>query len=696
MSRFTFVAIVALAGTKVIVGLLSSLVALSDSALGAGLPIWGGNFWSTLAIVLAFSITAVVLLAGQSTGLQTRWLGLFMLLAATPFAAALGRMGHPLGGLPDLLSRLHLEAALPATLWLFVSVFPRHSSHKDKPAPKAGVDGWVIGPIAFASLTLDVLTVEGLVATYWPLLMLAMLPAGPLLARRARLASPGERRRVVWFAAAIAAGLSPMAIDIVLRAASSSWRSVVADPGNNRLVTTIAIVCFLSVPATTAYLVVARRVFEFRLVLRKAIGYALAKTTLLLLIVVPTALLARLLFVNRTSTIEELITGPRAIACLVTAAVAAVAFATRVSLVQAIDRRLDRRERDSHDTLFGLVEACRDALSLDDLARMVVGAIEKSLQPTRVAFNVLDESQQQYVDPHASAPALPARSLLVPLLSASNTPLSLAGGVDPSLRGRLDPQSSEWLDTSAWRLLVPMRDDTGALRGMLALGEKRDEHEYTTADRKLLGLVGMACGMALRTRQSAPKTPAPAAVGLPTPSNELAPARECEQCGLVGTPTGIFCSCGGLLHEADVPLVLAGKYKVAMRIGRGGMGVVYRATESRPGSRGGHQGPATLRLGQDGTPPPRGADDGAGEPHVPCRHLRSGDLERQAGARGRIHGQWNPGRSHFEGSRAACRKCAGAERRWPRSRGVARCAAAAPRHQAEQCRLRREWRRQAS
>ena len=69
---------------------------------------------------------------------------------------------------------------------------------------------------------------------------------------------------------------------------------------------------------------------------------------------------------------------------------------------------------------------------------------------------------------------------------------------------------------------------------------------------------------------------------LDTGSPETGPAEECSVCGNVkapGEPNG--CNCGSAYVEAEVPKLLAGKFRLTRRLGSGGMGAAYLARDIR-------------------------------------------------------------------------------------------------------------------
>jgi serine/threonine protein kinase len=144
---------------------------------------------------------------------------------------------------------------------------------------------------------------------------------------------------------------------------------------------------------------------------------------------------------------------------------------------------------------------------------------------------------------------------------------------------RLPAAERDWLTKGAFRLLVPVSDGHSGLAGLIAIGEKRSELPFSREDRWLLSHTASSAALAIgRLRPSTP-SPAPANGAEPAPLPQLDPARECARCGRVQAPGLVTCTaCGGSLHDAPVPLYVHG-LQVERRIGAGGMGVVYEATD---------------------------------------------------------------------------------------------------------------------
>ena len=155
--------------------------------------------------------------------------------------------------------------------------------------------------------------------------------------------------------------------------------------------------------------------------------------------------------------------------------------------------------------------------------------------------------------------------------------------VGPSSAGetlaRLPSAERGWLAKGDFRLLVPVSDGRGGLAGLIAIGEKRSELPFSREDRWLLSHTASSAGLAIGRLRPLTPSPAPANGAEPAPPPHLDPARECARCGRVHAPGLVTCTaCGGPLHDAPVPLYVHG-LQVERRIGTGGMGVVYEATD---------------------------------------------------------------------------------------------------------------------
>jgi serine/threonine-protein kinase len=116
-------------------------------------------------------------------------------------------------------------------------------------------------------------------------------------------------------------------------------------------------------------------------------------------------------------------------------------------------------------------------------------------------------------------------------------------------------------------LLVPIAMNPGAIEAMLALGVKRSEEPYTREDNELLEAIAASLALLLdRSSSTAAST---------------ANFEECPECGACYDSRSGTCTADGVtLSQVNLPRILAGRYQLDRRHGRGGMGTVYEAKDS--------------------------------------------------------------------------------------------------------------------
>jgi len=156
---------------------------------------------------------------------------------------------------------------------------------------------------------------------------------------------------------------------------------------------------------------------------------------------------------------------------------------------------------------------------------------------------------------------------------------------------RLSVEEREWLREGAVRLLAPLIASDGSLVGMIALGAKKSEAPFTKEDRLLLSAIAASGALTIENRLM--RTPQPQVEGERAGASTLAPvaapsfsdtaaAAECSGCRSVFPAGSGQCQvCGGKLTSAPVPYLLAQKFQMQKRVGSGGMGIVYRATDTK-------------------------------------------------------------------------------------------------------------------
>ncbi|MEO6326203.1 MAG: hypothetical protein ABIT01_20470, partial [Thermoanaerobaculia bacterium] len=366
-------ALVALAILRLVLGLVGYAVLFfsgahaASSSWAAGLPM--GLY---LLHALVYGSAAALLFFGGRHDPRAQNLALFFLL----IAAAYG--GHPVlslvhalpGWLASLLTvpwKLALDAFLPLSLWLFVRDFPESSLAR---APRAvirwgigaaAVTGAILLPTNAISRFLPALAAKGnplarVVSAldrwkpdslYYAAPALLIVASFAVILWKARTARGEERRRVGLFLSSLVVGLTPIVAELLLEAASSRYAAWARTPAGKTILSIFIFSGLLSVPLTTTYAVLVHEVLDVRLIVRKALRYALARTTLVAAAAVPFALLGVNVYVHRAETITGFLSGRRPALLLLAAAGGIFALLSRRRLLEAIDRRFFRESFDA-------------------------------------------------------------------------------------------------------------------------------------------------------------------------------------------------------------------------------------------------------------------------------------------------------------------------------------------------------------
>ncbi len=369
------------------------------------------------ANLIAFAISGLLLVFGSRSDSRARILGIVFLLIAAAYSYKIlpswpPRSPAALELLLGILASLHTDAFLPACVWLFVREFPRalSSARLDRTIIFAVRLCMAAGFLMFASdfvisvnhlfsrpdgrSGLAVLWESSVMVRYWAILYGLMIPALPVALWKARHSTPGERQRVSVFLLGLLLPSVPVYILILIRVLFPG------PPGQaygwlDRLPQLLV----LLVPVTTAYSVLVDRVLDVRLIIRRALQYALARYTVLCVVALPFTAIAIYLFAHRQETLARLLTGPRLTILATAIALGYAALKLRGKVLNALDRRFFREQYDSQQILADLVDKCRQAENIDELAEVLGAGIQRALHPESVVVLCSSETYGEFVSP---------------------------------------------------------------------------------------------------------------------------------------------------------------------------------------------------------------------------------------------------------------------------------------------------------
>jgi hypothetical protein len=604
-------------GAKLLVALLAALSGIPYTTI-----LDGDTILPHLVLMLPLCVYALAggtLLLGGSEDRRAILLGRFFLLLATPFSnrPLLGLVASGPFGLDSValvLSSLHFDAFLPYFFWKFVGEFPTPVlSFRGRRVLNAGtlvslVAGFVLAGIELWRLLVNVarsmerpvtslIDVRPLKPTYGyysVVLSLAVLALVFLVARIRTVAEP-EARRVRVFVAGLAA-MAPLLLYILVDAAVHKVRGSSLDPPLAAYAALFVLFC--SVPLSAGYAVVVHHVLNVRLIARKALQYALARYTAIVIAAVPMVALAIYFYSHRELSIAKIFSdGSHLLLLGSSAAVGIGALRYRRNLLDSIDRHFFREQYDARQTLTLLVERIRATHGVAELANLLCREADLALHPESVSLMAFDPRSGVLADPKVRSRRLDASSSLAALIASASDPLPVVLADSRSPLAKLPEPERHWLVDSGFRMIVPILARDGTLLGLIGLGEKKSGLPFLKEDRQLLRAIASSAAWVLelelahslgssqpsgseREGGEPPTTPADSAAA----NAEL--ARECPNCGRLYPSYTVFCtSCSRRLEPSHLPYVLPGKFRFERRIGTGGMGIVYRGIDlslSRP------------------------------------------------------------------------------------------------------------------
>jgi PAS domain S-box-containing protein len=300
---------------------------------------------------------------------------------------------------------------------------------------------------------------------------LGLIAAASLLVRLRRSVGV-KRQQVKWFAYAVAVLATSAILAYVV---SESVRVVWLEWVSFMLV----IASVVGLPVAVGITILRYRLYNIDLLLNRTLVYG-ALTAVLAAVYFGSIVLFQELFRAFTGQESQLAV------VVSTLAIAALFTPLRLRIQSFIDRRFYRRKYDARKTLEAFSAKLRTETDLDALSSELIEVIKETMQPTRVSLwlKLPERAREEAATVATETPEIeiePDDPILAYLANVSGVVevVKLEEKVD------LDSQALGAMKSADIELVVPLVSQ-GELIGLLSLGSRLSQQEYSADDRKLL------------------------------------------------------------------------------------------------------------------------------------------------------------------------------------------------------------------
>ncbi len=403
-----------------------------------------------------------------------------------------------------------------------------------------------------------------------------------------RLADPMARRRVRWVALGFGMAVVPiafeMAVTLTLRMLG---RTAEIETVSDVLDTTAAFFSALA-PITLAYAIVKHRILGIRVVIRKGVQYLLAKNVLRVILWLPLIAIAIDLLLHPREPLAEFLLNRSWWFYLLVIASASATLRYRNRLQLWVDRKFFRSAYEEEAILSELIDSMQACGTAIEVARAVSEKIGQNLHPSRVAVLYRKETGGLFTVgyPPGEPIALQFRGILNERVqNALETHRSARTFTE--IAAAVQDRASASDEVLGKTLLTPVTGANGHLLGVILLGEKKSEQSYSFRDRKLLQAIATQMGLILEMLVLKDQVREEGRVRIEVlgrlDQEQIQLVLECPRCGACYTAPATRCVADGSSLGLTLPIerVVEGKYRLERRIGTGGMGAVYEASDLR-------------------------------------------------------------------------------------------------------------------
>ncbi len=545
-------------------------------------------------VLLAFASAAIYLdLGGKDR--RARALAACYWMVAASFSSSVFRyltlQAHGAAWL-RIVTGLRPETLLAAGLWQFTREFPvlTRFSRLDRVCGVALRIATLVGLVFFAGTAIVAIAPRAWIALalapldglrtppnyiYWDAIFVFSAPALITMGLRARSAESREKRLARFFLYAIICSFLPIVLEVLAEGFFPSYRRMMRRPLGQLLGSLIIYPAQIALPLVTAYAVVVDDVLDVQVVVQRGLRYLLAKALIAWSTAIPFAGLLFYVYIHRDQPLSEsLATGQARILTWV-GGIALLLLLLRSKLVYALDRWALPGLEDGATMLATMAGSLKNTRTRIEVVTALMTAAERALQAPAEGYL---SHNGRLVPMRADAAPPPHDSVIPVLIEGARGPCIVAPEHRHSYNRLLTDQDRRWIAAEQIAVLVPVLASRGrgGLVGMVGLKSRRNAMAFSMDDLRFLSAGSASASLASDLLDAEGQTPAASASA---DIDEL--AKQCEKCGRVAawTSSDTRCACGGGWDRAALPQQVLRRFTVTQLLGRGGMGIVYRATD---------------------------------------------------------------------------------------------------------------------
>jgi eukaryotic-like serine/threonine-protein kinase len=518
---------------------------------GSGLGLWiallfDSYIWSAVqwAVSLDFFLRFPEPLRQPRLFRLFRWL--FYALAGCLFLVSL------LTVLPDLLGLAGRSSLLPA--WFPLRVFDQH---KETASDLLGASALLLAPF--------------------------------ILARNYRLLPDAvSRRRVRWAALGIGLSMVPIALGITALAVFQALGSYSAYESVEVFLDNFAALFSCIAPIALAYAIIKHRVLGIRVVVRKGLQYLLASNVLRLLLWLPVIAISLDVIAHPRRPIVDFFLNRSWWFYLFLIVSVSATLRYRHRLQTWVDRKFFRSAYEEEVILSELVDAMQGCESSDEVASTVSEKLQQGLQPSSVSVLYQKGPSGLFTVgyPRDEPIGLEYRGILNERVQDA-LQSQRSARTFTEIAALLKDERTTSNDLIMKTLVTPITGSNGQLLGVLLLGQKRSEQSYSPRDRRLLQAIAIQMGLVFEMLSLKEQVREEGRVRVEVlgklDQDSIQLVLECPKCGACYTKPATHCEFDSCPLGMTLPIerIVDGKYRLERRIGTGGMGAVYEASDLR-------------------------------------------------------------------------------------------------------------------